>query len=134
MKKRPTIYLEIFNSTSGLRKILSAPFIYWMIVPLIFLDLSLEIYHQISFRLYKLPIVRRSDYIFIDRHKLSELTFMQKVNCVYCGYANGLMAYGVKIAGETEKYWCSIKHQDPKSLQAQPHHSKFYERTDFEKN
>jgi hypothetical protein len=30
--------------------------------------------------------------------------------CVYCGYANGVIAYARKIASRTEQYWCPIKH------------------------
>jgi len=32
-------------------------------------------------------------FLVIDRHHYSELSFMDKVNCVFCGYANGLAAY-----------------------------------------
>ena len=95
-----------------LRYALSAPFIYGMIVPAVFLDASIEIYHRIAFALYQLPYVRRSDYIRIDRHRLSYLPWYDKINCTYCGYVNGLFAYAVKIAGETEKYWCAIKHKN----------------------
>ncbi len=47
----------------------------------------------------------------MDRQKLEYLTFFEKIWCSYCGYANGLLAYAVTIAGETEKYWCGIKHE-----------------------
>jgi len=33
--------------------------------------------------------------------------------CVYCGYANGLIAYVREIAARTEQYWCPIKHARP---------------------
>ena len=46
----------------------------------------------------------------MDRQKLKYLTFLEKIWCSYCGYANGLLAYAVTIAGETEKHWCGIKH------------------------
>jgi hypothetical protein len=93
-----------------LRHWVSAPFIYIMILPLLMLDLFLELYHQICFRLYAIPRIPRGDYIKIDRHKLKYLRWFDKINCAYCGYANGLAAYCVAIAGETEKYWCGIKH------------------------
>ena len=95
-----------------LRHFISVPFIYLMIIPLIIFDMSLEIYHHICFRLYKIPIIKRKNYIRIDRHKLKYLSFFGKINCAYCGYANGLVNYAVKIAGDTEKYWCAIKHKD----------------------
>lgn len=130
-KKIPTIYLDLFNSTPGWKKFLSAPFIYSVFIPLLFLDIFMELYHQIAFRLYGLKIVKRSDYIFIDRQKLKGLNIMQKINCMYCGYANGLLAYGVKIASETERYWCAIRHLNDKSLETLPHHKEFLKREEF---
>ena len=62
------------------------------------------------FRLYRLPPVRRADYVVIDRHHLHYLNIMQKLNCVYCGYVNGLIAWARELASVTEQYWCPIKH------------------------
>lgn len=31
------------------------------------------------------------DYIVIDRHRIEELTWFDKLNCMFCGYANGLV-------------------------------------------
>lgn len=90
--------------------ILSAPIIYGMIVPFVFLDFSLTLFQSICFRLYKIPRVRRSDYIVIDRHHLAYLNVIEKLNCIYCGYTNGLISYGREIASRTEQYWCPIKH------------------------
>lgn len=105
--------------------IASMPFIYGMLIPLVFLDISIEIYHQICFRLYNIPLVNRSKYIRIDRQHLSYLSTIEKINCMYCGYANGLLHYASKIAGETENYWCSIKHQHKNGFVEPPHHSSF---------
>ena len=41
---------------------------------------------------------------------LHYLNPMEKFNCWYCGYVNGLLAYVQEIAGRTEQYWCPIKH------------------------
>jgi hypothetical protein len=90
--------------------ILSAPFIYGMIVPLVIYDISLTVYQHICFRLYRIPRVRRSDYIIIDRHHLAYLNSIEKINCAYCGYGNGLIAYAREITARTEQYWCPIKH------------------------
>jgi hypothetical protein len=46
----------------------------------------------------------------IDRYALNYLNAMEKLNCVYCGYVNGLIAYVQEIAARTEQYWCPIKH------------------------
>lgn len=97
-------------SSSKLRNILSAPFIYSMITPFVLLDVWLNVYQAICFPLYRIPKVRRADYIVIDRHRLAYLNSIEKVNCVYCGYGNGLIAYAREIAARTEQYWCPIKH------------------------
>jgi hypothetical protein len=87
-----------------------APVIYGLILPLLFLDLGLTVYQALCFPVYKICKVRRSDYIVTDRWHLSYLNFMEKFNCSYCAYANGLLAYGTEIATRTEQYWCPIKH------------------------
>jgi hypothetical protein len=97
-------------AASQWRNVLSAPLIYALIVPFALLHLSLEIYQAICFRLYRIPRVKRSDYIIIDRHRLPYLNSIERLNCVYCGYGNGLIAYAREIAARTEQYWCPIKH------------------------
>lgn len=105
----------------------SMPVIYFMIIPLVLFDICLEIYHQICFRLYGIPIVVRASYIKFDRHKLKYLNQWEKLNCTYCGYANGLMRYATVIAGETEKYWCGIKHAKDPNFIPPVHHKDFLE-------
>ena len=90
--------------------IATAPIIYAMVVPIVFLDLTMSIYQEICFRAYGVPRVRRRDYVIFDRHKLAYLNAVEKFNCVYCSYANGVIAYVQEIASRTEAYWCPIKH------------------------
>lgn len=97
-------------SESQPRNIAAAPFIYFMLLPLAFLDLAITMYQFVCFPLYGIPKVRRSRFIAVDRHTLSYLNSIEKLNCVYCGYANGLIAYIREIAARTEQYWCPIKH------------------------
>lgn len=93
-----------------LRFIISAPIIYSMFFPLLLLDLSISIYQHICFRLYRIPLVKRSDYFIIDRHLLEYLNVIEKFNCVYCGYGNAVIAYSREITSRTEQFWCPIKH------------------------
>lgn len=95
---------------SQLRNVLSAPFIYAMIVPLALLDGCLFAYQAICFRLYRIPAVCREDYIVVDRHQLAYLNVIEKMHCVYCGYANGFLAYATEVVARTEQYWCPVKH------------------------
>jgi len=104
-----------------IRWLLSAPIIYGMIIPILVLDLTVSLYQSICFRLWKIPQVHRSKHVVIDRHRLGYLKPWQKFNCLYCGYANGVLAYARMIAGETERYWCPVKHEEDISS---PH--KFY--------
>jgi len=90
--------------------ILTAPVIYAMIVPFVLLDLFVTIYQAVCFPVYGIPKVRRADYLVFDRHHLAYLNALEKLNCAYCSYANGLIAYVREIAGRTEQYWCPIKH------------------------
>lgn len=90
--------------------VLTAPIIYGLIVPLLLIDVSLLVFQQVCFRVYGIKRVRRADYVVIDRHRLGYLNAIEKLNCVYCGYANGLFEYGREIAARTEQYWCPIKH------------------------
>lgn len=107
--------------------ILSIPFVWMMVVPFVLLDIFLFIYQIIVFSLYKLSYIPRSRYIKIDRHKLSYLNFIEKINCAYCGYANGLMAYSTAVVAQTEFYWCGIKHNKYPDFKAPSHHSQFLE-------
>jgi len=90
--------------------VLTAPVIYMLIVPLVLLDLFVSIYHAVCFPVYGIPKVKRSDYLVFDRRHLAYLNALEKLNCAYCSYANGLIAYVREIAGRTEQYWCPIKH------------------------
>ncbi|GAB5499703.1 MAG: hypothetical protein PsegKO_20140 [Pseudohongiellaceae bacterium] len=92
------------------RNVFSAPFIYAMIVPLAFLDLTVTLYQQLCFRLYDIQRVDRSRYVILDRHQLAYLNGIEKFNCIYCGYGNGIIAYAREIIARTEQYWCPIKH------------------------
>jgi hypothetical protein len=90
--------------------VLTAPVIYAMVIPFAFLDLSMTLYQVICFPAYGIPRVNRGDYIVFDRHRLAYLNALEKFNCVYCSYGNGLIAYVQEIASRTEAYWCPIKH------------------------
>ncbi len=90
--------------------LLTAPVIYALIVPLVLLDLAVTLYQVVCFPVYGIPRVRRRDYLVFDRYALAYLNALEKLNCAYCSYANGLIAYVREIAGRTEQYWCPIKH------------------------
>jgi len=96
--------------SSTLRNIVSSPFIYSMIVPIVIFDITITLYQHICFRLYGIRRVVRSNYIVMDRHQLAYLNGIEKLNCIYCGYGNGVVAYSREVIARTEQYWCPIKH------------------------
>jgi len=107
-----------YFSSARILSVLSAPFVYAMIIPFVLLDLSVSIYQAVCFRLWQLPRFKRSDYIIIDRHLLGYLNGIEKLNCIFCGYVNGVIAFTRDVSGRTEEYWCPIKHA--RSMQS-PH-------------
>ena len=113
--------------SSLLRNVISAPFIYAMIVPLAFLDLTITLYQHICFRLYDARRVERSGYVVIDRHQLGYLNGIEKLNCMYCGYGNGVIAYAREVIARTEQYWCPIKH----ARKALGRHRRYHKFTNF---
>ena len=102
--------LLTYLKNSKILFILTAPIIYALIIPAIILDISVWIYQSINFKVYKIKPVKRSDYIVLDRGYLPYLNIIEKINCLYCGYFNGLIAYVAEVAARTEQYWCPIKH------------------------
>jgi hypothetical protein len=90
--------------------IITAPMIYLGFVPFLFLDTFLFLYQLLCFPIYGIPKAKRSEYLIFDRDDLPYLNIIEKFNCFYCSYANGLFAYGREIAARTEQYWCPIKH------------------------
>ncbi len=92
--------------------VLTIPVIWSVLIPAFMLDIFVTMYQAICFPVYKIPKVRRKDYIVIDRYHLFYLNRIERINCLYCEYFNGLMGYVREVAGRTEQYWCPIKHAD----------------------
>jgi hypothetical protein len=90
--------------------ILSAPVIDSLIVPIALVDIWVMAYQAVCFPVYRIPKVRRRDYLIFDRHHLAYLNIIEKINCAYCSYANGAIAFVREVASRTEVYWCPIKH------------------------
>jgi hypothetical protein len=99
-----------FLARSSFSSIITAPVIYSLIVPLLIVDAWISLYQAICFRAYRIPRVRRADYIAFDRQHLAYLNWIEALNCLFCAYANGLIGYVREIASRTEQYWCPIKH------------------------
>lgn len=92
------------------QNILTGPFIYGLIIPLLILDLFVSVYQAVCFPVYKIAKVKREDFIVLDRNRLDYLNWFEKFHCDFCAYANGLLAYTSEISARTEQYFCPIKH------------------------
>ncbi|RJX25684.1 MAG: hypothetical protein C4531_16825 [Desulfurivibrio sp.] len=113
VKKKHQLLTKTFFrylADAALPNILTAPFIWACIIPALFLDAVVSLYQFICFPVYGIPKVKREQYIIFDRQSLRYLNVIEKINCTYCGYFNGLIAYVQEIAARTEQYWCPIKH------------------------
>lgn len=118
------LYLK--NPFRFLKHIIVIPLISTVIIPLVIMDIWMEMYHRICFPLCGIPYVKRRNYIkIIDRAKLQYLNWMQKIYCMYCGYGNGVIRYWAQIAGETEHYWCGIQHKKESHFIAPEHQKNF---------
>jgi hypothetical protein len=111
--------------------VLSAPIIYSLIIPFALADLWVMAYQAICFPIYGIEKVRRRDYLVFDRHHLAYLNIIEKVNCAYCSYCNGVAAFVREVAGRTEVYWCPIKHAR-RVLGPHPHYVGFADFGDAE--
>ena len=90
--------------------IITIPFIWMMLIPALISDVFVTIYQFVCFPIYKIPKVKRSDYVVIDRYNLFYLDRVERINCLYCEYFNGVIGYVREIAARTEQFWCPIKH------------------------
>lgn len=88
----------------------TAPIVYTGFIPFLLMDVFLTVYQSACFPIWGIPRVRRSDYLVFDRGDLAYLNVLEKFNCFYCSYGNGVAAYLREVAARTEQYWCPIKH------------------------
>ncbi|WP_193173214.1 hypothetical protein [Nisaea nitritireducens] len=102
--------LVTFLKRSPLASLIVAPAVYGLIIPIALLDLGVWIFQLVCFTAWGMERVKRSDHVIVDRHRLSYLNGIEKLNCWYCGYANGVIALAREVASRSEQYWCPIKH------------------------
>lgn len=107
--------------------ILTAPVIYALVVSFALLDLFVSVYQALCFRVWGIPRVTRGEYMNFDSMRLGYLNALEKLNCAYCAYGNGVIAYVREVAARTEQYWCPIKHARARTAA----HERYFDFTDF---
>lgn len=105
-----SIFTVHLKQRGRVRLLLTAPFIYGMIIPLVFVDLCATLYQSVCFPAFGIAHVPRKKYVQFVRRGV-HLRWLDRFHCTYCSYANGVCAYLRAILIETEKYWCPIKYQ-----------------------
>lgn len=110
-----------------IKLVFGMPFIYALIIPIFALDIMVSLYQSVCFPIYRIPKIRRSHFIHIPRKGLESLNIVDRLNCYYCSYANGVLRYTQKIAAETEKMWCPIRQRLKPGYQEPSHHTDFSE-------
>ncbi len=65
---------------------------YWFLPTLVFVHAVLELvfFQWIAKAVFGTARLRQKDFIILDRHRIAGIPFIDKLNCLYCGYANGL--------------------------------------------
>jgi len=106
--------------------VLTAPAIYSLIIPFVIIDVWVMLYQEVCFPVYGIAKVRRRDYLVFDRQYLAYLNVLEKLNCGYCSYVAGTVAFVREVAARTEQHWCPIKHAR-KVISAHHHYGEFLE-------
>lgn len=131
LQKRQKVGLWRYLRRSRWSVILTAPLIYsgWLAFGL--LDAFVSLYQWVCFPIYRIPKIRRADYLVFDRADLPYLNLVEQFNCLYCSYGNGVVAYAREVAARTEQYWCPIKHAR-RLRDSHPRYPQFFEHGDAE--
>lgn len=106
--------------------VLVSPVIYSLIVPFVIADIWVSLYQAICFPVYGIPQVKRHRYLILDRAGLPYLNLLEKINCAFCSYVNGVVAYVREVSARTEQHWCPIKHAK-RVLGAHPRYAAFFD-------
>lgn len=106
--------------------VLTAPVIYAGFAVFVLMDLFVTVYQGVCFPIYGIPKVRRADCMVFDRGDLPYLNAIERFNCFYCSYGNGVAAYLREVASRTEQYWCPIKHAR-RLLEPHDRYARFFE-------
>lgn len=132
LQREQLVNLWRYLAGAPLKHLISIPVIWVCLLPTLLFDLFISFYHATCFPLYGIQKIKREDYIVFDRHYLEYLNPFEKINCLYCSYFNGLVAYAQEIGARTELYWCPIKHAR-RVASIHSHYQNFFDYGDAER-
>jgi len=110
-----------------MKHIVCLPIIWSCLLPAIVMDAVVSLYQMLCFPWFGIPKVKRSDHVIFDRRHLRYLNVIEKLNCLYCSYFNGVVSFATEVGARTEQYWCPIKH----AAQLKSIHSRYHTFADF---
>ena len=110
-----------------LKHILCLPIIWLCLLPAVVMDVVVSFYQAVCFPLFGIPKVKRGEHVIFDRRHLRYLNVIEKLNCLYCSYFNGVVSFATEVGARTEQYWCPIKH----AAQLKTIHSRYHTFVDF---
>ncbi len=96
MAKQFSLLSPIFGShvsRIGFIRVLVGGFSMYMCVPpliIVYFTVSLFLYQVVLRPIFGTRIIHWADFVIIDRHRIEELSWFDKLNCQFCGYANGI--------------------------------------------
>jgi hypothetical protein len=124
---KQVLSLFTYIRRAKLKHIISLPIIWLCLLPAVLMDVVVCFYQFTCFPLYGIPKVRRADHVIFDRRHLRYLNVIEKLNCLYCSYFNGVVSFASEVGARTEQYWCPIKH----AAQLKSIHSRYHTFVDF---
>ena len=131
MQRRHKIGVWQYITHSRLSVLITAPLVYLGWFAFLLLDGFVSLFQAVCFPVYGIPKVQRSEYLIFDRADLPYLNLIEKFNCLYCSYGNGVAAYAREVSARTEQYWCPIKHAR-RLKDAHQNYPRFFEHGDGE--
>ena len=118
--------LHTYLVNASILNVLTAPFICYCLIPVVFLDLVVSLIQTIYFFVYGIPKVARKDYIVNNHYSFNYLKTPSKKICIFRDYFNGIIAYMQEITARTALYWYPVK-QARKLAKTHAHYHKIIE-------
>lgn len=129
-ERRISTWKYIKNADPNIIK--TVPSIYLGLLPIVLLHAYIVFYQWTCFPAYGIPKVKVREYLIFDRARAPFLNIIQKINCMYCSYGNGVIAAAMEMASLTERYWCPLKHAKKMVLGYHERYGEFAEYGDAE--
>lgn len=111
-----------------LTPLLGYPLIISFSIFLLPLFIYMHFFNLVYFWLRRQKPLDPKDFYHYDRHKIAHISFLDKIWCEYCEWANGTLQWTLAILNEVERRYCPIKNKtDPHCSKVKLWREKFLE-------